>query len=143
MTIATIEGTTAGHVSAGLAPHLRSTGRYLGGYVLGAASDKIPGPFHELAGGFREEDAIRLATAVAARADADVGLAVTVSSSEAENQGAYHIGLTGPQGPRVVRGRSMPSPEVTMQRGATQALIELVTYLASPGDPGPDGKPRK
>ncbi|MBM3959980.1 MAG: hypothetical protein FJ314_09490 [SAR202 cluster bacterium] len=136
LTVAIGEGVTAGLISAGLAPHLRKGRSFLGGYVIGRASKGVPGPLDEFAEGFREEDAIRLASAVMASSSASVGLGVTVASKEADSAGTYHIGITGPRGSRVFRGRSMPSPEVTMQRGATQAMLELVSYLSWTRDPG-------
>jgi hypothetical protein len=71
---------------------------------------------------------------------ADYGVGVTVSGATpaaapgaADSSAArttYHIAVTGEGTERIARGRSMPSPEVTMQRGATHAAIELIALLS-------------
>jgi nicotinamide-nucleotide amidase len=133
-TVAVVEGFTAGQVAAALAPRA-APDTLLGGFVLGRGRPPANGTFASYLGS-GEAEAAGLARAVRELTGADWGVGVTLAGAAA-NAGApagasgegYHIGLATEGTERVVRGRSMPSIEVAMQRGAAQALIELVMLL--------------
>jgi nicotinamide-nucleotide amidase len=133
-TVAVVEGFTAGQVAAALAPRAAPES-FLGGFVLGRGHSPANGPFAPYLGS-GETEAAGLARAVRGLTGADWGIGVTVSgastgagmSAGTPSEG-YHIAFATEGTERVVRGRSMPSLEVAMQRGAAQALIELVMLL--------------
>jgi nicotinamide-nucleotide amidase len=133
-TVAVVEGFTAGQVAAALAPRAAPES-FLGGFVLGRGRSPANGVFTPYLGS-GESEAAGLARAVRGLTGADWGVGVTVSAAGAGAGGTggassegYHIALATEGTERVVRGRSMPSIEVAMQRGAAQALIELVMLL--------------
>ncbi|MBI4219085.1 MAG: CinA family nicotinamide mononucleotide deamidase-related protein [Chloroflexi bacterium] len=130
VTLAVVEGATAGQIGASLTA-VRRTGFFLGAVVIGNGGHAA-GPGGDLPGGSTEQDALTLATAARKVFGSDIGLGVTpIAGADVpqELRGRFHIGINSAAGSRVASGRSMASLEVTMQRGANQALIELISFL--------------
>ncbi|MBI2965579.1 MAG: CinA family protein, partial [Chloroflexi bacterium] len=131
--VAVVEGLTGGQVAAALGATERRDEYFLGGFVLGGRSAASTPAFALHADGHSEADARALAAAVRDLTGADYGIGVTAGEPAGDGTpgGAYHIAVVGDRAQRVTRGRVMPSREATMQRGATQAAIELIGLLSA------------
>lgn len=129
--VAVVEGLTGGQVAAALGAAGRRNDYFLGGFVLGGRSAASTPVFSSHSEGYGEGDARALAAAVRDLTGADYGVGVTAGepAGDATPGGAYHVAVMSGRAERVVRGRVMPSRELTMQRGATQAAIELIRLL--------------
>lgn len=86
----------------------------------------------DLPTGASEQDALGLAQAARDILGADVGVATTAPAPEnaADPEGTYRVAIVGPRGEQIALGKVSYALEVTMERAATLALVELVAALS-------------
>ncbi len=77
-----------------------------------------------------ERTALQLAQLAIDAFDSSVGVGVTSQATDGP-QANYGVAVISPNGSRTAEGRGANTPDATMQRAATLALVELVAALSS------------
>ncbi len=135
ITLGAIEGVSAGALAGQIARVPGHSAFYRGSLVTGPETDGRPAAAipEDTPTGAAESAALALARVARSVLGADVGLGITspAGDGDADPAGTYRIAVAGPAGEHATASRVSYTQEVTAQRAATLALVELVAALTA------------
>lgn len=135
LTLGAIEGVSAGALAGQMARIPGHADFYRGSLVtaLGVDGRRAAALPEDTPAGASESAALGLAWVARSVLGADVGLSITLPAGDGDPEpaGAYRVAIAGPAGEHAKASRVSYTQEVTAQRAATLALVELVAALTS------------